>query len=98
LGSYYACSDYVDTNREFGTVDDFKELVQQAHRAGFKIVIDWVANHTGYDHVWTRTNPEFYKRNAAGDFYDSHNWHDVIDLNYYDHAMRREMIKSMSFW
>jgi alpha-amylase len=98
LGSYYACSDYVNTNPEFGTMADFRELVKQAHMADFKVIIDWVANHTGYDHKWTQTNPEFYKRNAAGEFYDSNNWHDVIDLNYYDHAMRREMIKAMSFW
>lgn len=98
LGSYYACSDYQDTNSEFGTVKDFKDLVKQAHLAGFKVIIDWVANHTGWDHTWTKTHPEFYKRNAAGEFYDSNNWHDVIDLNYYDHSMRKEMIKSMIFW
>ncbi|MBC7827961.1 MAG: 1,4-alpha-glucan branching protein [Chitinophagaceae bacterium] len=98
LGSYYACSDYTNTNPEFGTVQDFKKLVQQAHLSGFKVMIDWVANHTGWDHVWTKTHPEFYKRNAEGDFYDSNNWQDVIDLNYYDHAMRREMIKAMMFW
>jgi len=98
LGSYYACSDYTNTNPEFGTVHDFNELVQQAHLFGFKVIIDWVANHTGWDHKWTETHPEFYKRNAAGEFYDTNNWHDVIDLNYYDHAMRREMIKAMIFW
>jgi glycosidase len=98
LGSYYACSDYVSTNPEFGSINDFKELVKNAHDAGFKVIIDWVANHTGWDHTWTKTHPEFYKRNALGNFYDNNNWHDVIDLNYYDHAMRREMIKSMNFW
>jgi glycosidase len=98
LGSYYACSDYTNTNPEFGTINDFKQLVKKAHESGFKVIIDWVANHTGWDHAWVKTNPEFYKRNAAGDFYDSNNWVDVIDLNYYDHAMRREMIKAMSFW
>ena len=98
LGSYYACSDYTNTNPEFGTIKDFKQLVKKAHDSGFKVLIDWVANHTGWDHVWVKTHPEFYKRNAAGDFYDSNNWLDVIDLNYYDHAMRREMIKAMSFW
>lgn len=98
LGSYYACSDYTNTNPEFGTVHDFRELVRQAHLAGFKVIIDWVANHTGWDHIWTKTHPQFYKKNAAGNFYDSNNWHDVIDLNYYDHAMRREMIKAMTFW
>ncbi len=98
LGSYYACSDYKSVNPEFGTLQDFKTLTRQAQDLGFKVIIDWVANHTGWDHIWTTTHPEFYKRNAAGEFYDTNNWHDVIDLNYYDHAMRREMIASMEFW
>ena len=98
LGSYYACSDYTAINPEFGTLDDFRELVHTAHRMGFKIIIDWVANHTGWDHIWTKTNPGFYKRNAEGKFYDNHNWHDVIDLNYYDAAMRKAMIEAMQFW
>lgn len=98
LGSYYACSDYTDTNPEFGTVHDFKQLVYKAHDLGFKVIIDWVANHTGWDHKWVKSNPEFYKRNSAGNFYDNNGWLDVIDLNYYDHAMRNEMIKSMEFW
>ncbi|HTE26545.1 alpha-amylase family glycosyl hydrolase [Flavitalea sp.] len=98
LGSYYACSDYTDTNPEFGTVDDFKNLVGEAHKSGFKVIIDWVANHTGWDHVWTKTNPGFYKRNQEGSFYDSHGWEDVIDLNYYDHKLRREMVNAMKFW
>lgn len=98
LGSYYACSNYIETNPEFGSMQDFRHLVMRAHELGFKIVIDWVANHTGADHVWTKTNPEFYKKNAEGGFYDSNGWIDVIDLNYYDHAMRRTMIACMEFW
>jgi len=98
LGSYYACSDYTDINPEFGTIQDFRELVQQAHALGFKVIIDWVANHTGWDHKWTISNPGYYKKNVAGEFYDSNNWHDVIDLNYYDHGMRRAMIDAMKFW
>ncbi len=98
LGSYYACSSYTTTNPEYGTVDNFKELVNAAHELGFKVIIDWVANHTGWDHEWTQSFPGFYKKNAAGEFYDANGWLDVIDLNYYDHAMRREMIRSMEFW
>lgn len=98
LGSYYACSNYTTTNPEFGTVHDFRQLVSLAHEHGMKVIIDWVANHTGCDHVWTRTNPGFYKKNAAGDFYDKNGWSDVIDLNYYDHQMRRAMIACMEFW
>ncbi|RYY12505.1 MAG: 1,4-alpha-glucan branching protein, partial [Chitinophagaceae bacterium] len=98
LGSYYACSSYVETNPEFGSIADFTALVAAAHELGFKVIIDWVANHTGWDHEWAQSNPEFYKRNPEGNFYDSHGWEDVIDLNYYDQAMRREMIAAMRFW
>jgi alpha-amylase len=98
LGSYYACSDYVSVNPEFGVLDDFRQLVQQAHQSGMKVIIDWVANHTGWDHVWTKEHPAYYTRNAAGQFYDKHGWHDVIDLNYYNDDMRRDMIAAMKFW
>ena len=98
LGSYYACSSYIQTNPEFGSIEDFKQLVRAAHDINLKVIIDWVANHTGWDHEWTRTHPGFYKRNTQGQFYDSNGWIDVIDLNYYDQAMRKEMINSMEFW
>jgi glycosidase len=62
------------------------------------VIIDWVANHTGWDHEWVKTHPGFYKKNAAGNFYDNNGWQDVIDLNYYDQAMRAKMIASMAFW
>ncbi len=98
LGSYYASCDYMNTNSEFGTLEDFGDLVKQAHASGFKVIIDWVANHTGCDHVWTKTKPHFYKRDAQGNFYDNHGWTDVIDLNYYDGEMRAAMIDAMIFW
>lgn len=98
LGSYYACSDYKAINPEFGTLADFKRLVQKAHDLGFKVIIDWVANHTGWDHVWTKTNPGFFKRNSEGKFYDTNGWHDVIDLNFYDQHLRKAMIDAMRFW
>jgi glycosidase len=98
LGSYYACSDYLTTNPEFGSVEDFKWLVDQAHELGFKVLIDWVANHTGWDHVWTAGHPEFYRRNLDGHFYDQHGWADVIDLNYDSQELRITMIRAMQFW
>src|ERR1700759_3958410 len=52
LGSYYACSDYTSVNEEFGTMRDWKQLVDTAHSMGFKVILDWVANHTGCDHRW----------------------------------------------
>ncbi len=82
LGSYYACSDYMSINPEFGTLDDFAQLVKDAHALGFKVIIDIVANHTGWDHRWTREHPDYYRRNLEGKFFDAHGWADVIDLNY----------------
>lgn len=98
LGSYYACSDYMAINTEFGIAEDFKILVQQAHQMQMKVIIDWVANHTGYDHVWTKTHPEFYKKNEKGEFYDAHGWEDVIDLNYDSWLLREAMINAMLYW
>lgn len=98
LGSYYACSDYMSTNPEYGTHADFKQLVEEAHRLGFKVLIDWVANHTGYDHTWVRENPEFYRRNHEGQFYDAHGWADVIDLNYDNKDLWVKMLQAMRFW
>jgi glycosidase len=98
LGSYYACSSYTTTNPEFGSLDDFKALVKEVHSRGMKLIIDWVANHTGPDHHWTNEHPGWYKRNEQGAFYDAHGWEDVIDLDYVNLEMRAEMIRSMKFW
>jgi glycosidase len=98
LGSYYACSDYTSINPEFGTLNDFKNLVEDAHDQGFKVIIDWVCNHTGYDHVWTKEHPEFYKKNNEGDFYDIYGWIDVIDLDFTNSALRIALIEAMRFW
>jgi len=98
LGSYYACSSYTKTNEEFGSVADFKNLVEAAHQLEMKVIIDWVANHTGWDHEWTTSNPDFYKKNDAGEFYDSNGWTDVIDLNFSNQALRKAMIDAMHFW
>ena len=98
LGSYYACSDYVSINPEYGNLDDFKNLVKQAHELGMQVIIDWVANHTGWDHHWTKEHSDWYKKDASGNFYDEHGWVDVIDLNYDNADMRAEMIKCMQYW
>jgi len=98
LGSYYACSSFTLINPEFGTVEDFKQLVHQAHLLGFKIIIDWVANHTGWDHEWTIEHPNWFIKNAKGEFTERNGWHDVIDLNFEVLDMRTELIDAMRFW
>ncbi|MFY8128103.1 MAG: alpha-amylase family glycosyl hydrolase [Chitinophagaceae bacterium] len=98
LGSYYACSSYTKINPEFGTENDFKSLVNTAHQLGMKVIIDWVANHTGADHEWTINHKDFYILDEAGNFTERNGWHDVIDLNYNNAAMQDAMISAMQYW
>ncbi|HQR91941.1 MAG TPA: alpha-amylase family glycosyl hydrolase, partial [Sediminibacterium sp.] len=98
LGSYYACSSYTKINPEFGNLNDFKQLVDTAHQLGFKLIIDWVANHSGWDHHWTFEHPDWYLKDAQGGFTEVNGWKDVIDLDYRQMAMRQAMIKAMQYW
>lgn len=98
LGSYYAVADYTAINPEFGTLDDFKNLVQQAHQLNMKVIVDWVANHTGLDNVWAKEHPDWYKRDMQGNFTEANGWVDVIDLNYDNKDMRTAMIAAMKYW
>ena len=98
LGSPYAASDYTAINPEFGTLDDFKHLVNEAHKMGFKVIIDWVANHTGWDHVWTKTHPDWYLKDADGSFHKASGMDDIIELDYSNKEMRLAMIEAMKYW
>jgi glycosidase len=100
LGSYYPVADYRAVNPEFGTHEDFVRLVNGAHSAGFKVILDWVANHSAWDHPWTREHPEFYAKGDDGNFVPPYgfDWTDVIQLNYTNNALWDAMIADMEFW
>jgi glycosidase len=99
LGSYYACSDYTSINPEFGTMEDFMNLVKQSHKMGFKVIIDWVANHTGWDHVWTKEHPDYYRKDSAtNDFKIASGMDDIIELDFENPSLRKAMIDAMKFW
>ena len=98
LGSYYACSSYTKISPEFGSVNDFKDLVDAAHALGMKVIIDWVANHTGCQHEWMQANPSWFTQDAAGNFTERNGWDDVVDLNFDNPLMRIALIDAMEFW
>lgn len=82
LGSYYSIRDYTAINPEFGDKDDFRFVVKKAKEHGMRVIIDWVANHTAWDAVWTETNPEFYLTDEDGNFFPPvDDWSDVIQLD-----------------
>ncbi|WP_024770402.1 alpha-amylase family glycosyl hydrolase [Aquimarina macrocephali] len=100
LGSYYAVSDYTKVNPEFGTIEDFRALVKTAHDNGIYVILDWVANHTGWDHVWLKEHPEYYTKdkNGAITHTEGTDWTDVADLNYDNQEMREQMKNDMLYW
>ena len=100
LGSYYSITDYRAVNPEFGTAEDFKTLVDQAHDMGFHVMLDWVANHTGWDCAWIKDHPDWYTQDENGKIIDpaGMGWADVADLNYDNMEMRAEMIACMKYW
>ena len=98
LGSYYAVQNYKETNPEYGTIDDFKKLVKDAHEMGFKVILDFVANHSGNDNSWINTNPEYYNYDENNELHHPHGWMDVSKLNYEETKLRLSMIDILKFW
>ncbi len=103
MGSYYAIADYKAVNPEFGSLSDWKNLVRKAHDMDFKVIIDWVPNHTGADHPWINSNPGFYLKNAKGE--PTHpletDWTDIRKLEYKGTHMAQltdSMIAAMKYW
>ncbi len=99
LGSYYSIRDYRAVNPEFGTARELKALVDEAHRMGMYVILDWVANHTAWDHPWSQKHPDFYEKDEDGRFIPPvKDWTDVISLDYANKAMRDSMAAAMRFW
>ncbi len=98
LGSYYSVRDYTAVNPEFGTIDDFKALVNKAHEMGFKVILDWVANHSAWDNPWITDHPEWYTKDSLGKLISPFDWTDVADLNYENRELWNEMIRALKFW
>lgn len=100
LGSPYAVKDYYGVNPEFGTKEDFRSFVQAAHKQGFKVILDWVANHTAWDNPLHEQHPDWYEKDWKGanrptPWWD---WSDIIDLDYSKPALRQYMTGALTYW
>ncbi len=98
FGSPYSIMDYYAVDPNYGTLDDFKTLVTEAHKHGLKVIMDLVANHTAWDSVMM-TNKDFYKQDANGNVISPEpGWADVAGLNYTNPQLRDYMITMMKYW
>jgi len=105
LGSFYAVSDYRGVSSDYGTKEDLRELIKTAHDNEMLVILDWVPNHTGWDHNWIKEHPEYYTKNANGEITDPLNedgtsigWQDVADLDYSNEGLRKAMIADLQYW
>ena len=97
-GSPYAIKDYYGINPDYGTADDLKKLVAEAHKRNLKVILDLVANHTAWDNVMM-DHPEFYKQDASGKVIPPvAEWTDVAGLNYNNPKLREYMIAMLKHW
>ena len=99
LGCPYANRDYRSVNPAYGTLEDFKELVNKIHARGMKVMIDVVYNHTSPDSVLYQKHPEFFYHDAQGRPGNRYgDWADVIDLDYTNPGLWDYQIESLRYW
>ncbi|HHB78430.1 MAG TPA: alpha-amylase [Saprospiraceae bacterium] len=100
LGSFYASRNYKAIHPDYGTEADLHELINAAHSMGFKVILDWVANHSAFDNVWAIEHPDWYTKDSLGQITHPKgtDWTDVADFNYDNPDMRAAMIDAMEYW
>jgi len=99
IGSPFAVRDFYAINPDYGTTNDFKRLVEEAHKRGMKLIIDIVAGQTAWDSVLIEQHPEFYLKDTNGVIIPPNPaWTDVAGLNYANPDVRRYMIDMMKYW
>lgn len=99
LGSYYAVKDYCAVNPEFGTMQDFDAFLAEAKSQGFRVILDWVANHTSPDAVWIDSKPAgWYERDSLGNTVVQYDWTDIAALNYDNADVWDAQENAMRFW
>lgn len=98
LGSYYSIQDYSAINPEFGTAEDFKNLVAKSHELGLQVILDWVPNHTAWDHAWVAEHPEYYAQDEKGNIVHESDWQDIALLDHTHRGTRAAMIREMKNW
>lgn len=99
VNSPYCIKNYKEINPEYGTLNDLRTLVREAHNRKMAVVLDWAANHTSWDNPWIK-NKSWYTQDASGNIIHpaGTNWQDVADLNFSNAEMRLEMIKALKYW
>lgn len=98
VNSPYAVKDYRAVGSEFGTLDDLRALVDGAHQRNMAVILDWVANHTAWDHPWITEHKSWYQQDGSGNIVSPSGFSDVAQLNFSNDSLRSAMIEAMRYW
>ena len=99
LGCPYANKDYRTTNPFYGSMDDFKHLVDEIHALDMKVIIDVVYNHTSPDSNLVKEHPEYFYTKKDGSYGNKiGDWADVIDLDYTNKELWEYQKDSLVMW
>jgi alpha-amylase len=97
-GSHYSVKDYRSVTPNYGTKEDFDNLVKTAHKNDMLVILDWVANHTAWDHAWVTEHNDYYTRDKNGKMIAPFDWTDVAELDFNNPNLRTAMIEDMKYW
>jgi cyclomaltodextrinase / maltogenic alpha-amylase / neopullulanase len=99
VGSPYSIVDYYEIDSSLGTLEDFKQLVDEAHQRQMKVMIDIVINHTSRDSVLTKKHPDWFYKDQQGEFANRvGDWSDITDLDYRVLPVSDYMINMLVYW
>ena len=99
VDSPFAVQNYTAVNPEFGTLADLRTLVDAAHARGLAVMLDWVGNHTSFDHAWVTEHPDWYVRDTAGNIVNPiPEWKDIAQLDWAKPEVHTAMMQALRYW
>jgi len=100
LGSPYSIQNYREINPEYGTLADFKALIDATHEKNMKLMIDVVYNHTSRDSHLLKTHPEWFYVDKNGQFNNRvGEWWDVTDFDFFkDKGLWVELADTLRYY
>jgi glycosidase len=98
-GSPYAVRDHRALDPAYGRPADLRRLVRRAHGLGLRVILDWVAGHTAWDHPWVRRHPGWYRKDHKGQIRPPRKaWWDVARLDLRSPRLTRALVDAMLHW
>ena len=98
VGSPYCISNFEELNPVWGSMEDWSDLRDAVQENGMTLWMDWVMNHTAWDHPWVKAHPDWYVHDSTGKIVTPWDWTDVAQLNFKNPELRKAMIAEMQYW